>query len=144
MTPIALLIAAVLFPIALLHAAWAFGVHWPAQNEPMLVKTVVGQPGMTRMPGFALTLAVAFGIAGTGLFALWGAHLVALPLPDWVRSTGLLLLAGLFGLRGLSSYVLIRLGARRVEPFTSLDRRYYAPLCLAIGVGFGGLFWGQI
>ncbi len=70
MTIIALLIFSSLFAAALLHAAWAFGVLWPAKDEQTLINTVIGAPGMSKMPGAGLTLAVAAGIASAGVFAL--------------------------------------------------------------------------
>ncbi len=140
MTMVALLIFSSLFAAALLHVAWAFGVLWPAKDEQTLINTVIGAPGMSKMPGTGLTLAVAAGIASAGVFALWGAQLVALPLPGWMQSASLLVLAIIFGLRGFSSYLTLGPLSSRTEPFTRLDRRFYAPLCLLIGAGFIALY----
>jgi len=142
MTIIALLIFGALFAAALLHVAWAFGVLWPARDEQALINTVIGAPGMSKMPGTGLTLAVAAGIAGAGVFALWGAQLVTLPLPGWVQSTSLLVLAIIFGLRGFSTYLTIGPLSARTQPFARLDRRFYAPLCLSICAGFIVLYRG--
>ncbi len=141
MTIVALSIFITLSAVALLHAAWAFGVLWPARDEQTLINTVIGAPGMSKMPGAGLTLAVAAGIASAGVFALWGARLVALPLPDWMQPAGLLGLAIIFGLRGFSTYLALGPLGARTQPFARLDRQFYAPLCLLIGAGFAALYW---
>ncbi len=143
MTVIALLIFSALFAAALLHVAWAFGVLWPAKDEQTLINTVIGEPGMSKLPGTGLTLMVAAGIAGAGVFALWGAQLVTLPLPAWMQSASLLVLAIIFGLRGFSSYLTVGPLSARTQPFARLDRRFYAPLCLLISTGFITLFWNH-
>ena len=35
---------------AFAHFIWAFGLTWPIRDEALLVRTVVGTPGATRMP----------------------------------------------------------------------------------------------
>lgn len=83
-----------------------------------------------------LTLAVAAGMAAAGVFALWGGGVMALPLPIWMRTASLATLATIFLLRGLASYLPLGPLANSIEPFRSLDKRYYAPLILAIGGGY--------
>ncbi len=136
MTLIALSISIILFAIALLHIAWAFGIVWPAKDEQTLINTVIGAPGMSKMPGSGLTLVVAVGIASAAVFALSGAGLLTLPLPAWMQSAGLIVPAIVFGLRGISSYLTIGPLSARTQPFARLDRRLYAPLCLLLCLGF--------
>ncbi|PCJ76240.1 MAG: hypothetical protein COA53_03035 [Rhodobacteraceae bacterium] len=124
-----------LLATALLHIAWGAGVHWPAKSEQELVSTVIGTKG-SRMPGFGLTMVVAFGIAAAGILALWGANVIALPLPLWMRSVGLIVLAGIFLVRGVFGYLPIGPLSTSIEPFRTLNRRYFSPLILSIGVGF--------
>lgn len=126
----------ILLCIALLHAAWAFGTLWPAKDQQSLVNMVIGTPGLTKMPGTALTLVTAVAIAAAGLCAPWSAGLLALPLPDWMQTASAPILTLVFGLRGLSSYIAGKIWPR-TEPFASLDRRYFAPLCLLLAIGFG-------
>lgn len=137
---VGILLAGVLFFIAGVHGYWAFGGHWPAKNEAALVQTVVGQPGMERMPGTVLTLSVAIAIAGAGALALWLADLFVLPVPDWIRTAAAGCLILVFAVRGGLTYVgrCLDYGPlkERIEPFTTLDTWIYAPLCLALAVGF--------
>ncbi|MEE9319556.1 MAG: DUF3995 domain-containing protein [Granulosicoccus sp.] len=142
MTLIAAVVFAVLSGIALLHAAWAFGVHWPAHDEQSLINRVIGKRGMTEMPGIGLTLLVVIGIASGGVCALWGARLVSLPLPEWLSSLSIVVLAIIFGLRGVASYLPGPLSSS-VEPFATLDRHYYAPLCLALCCGYLFIYHGR-
>ena len=136
MTLIASGIFIILFCVAMLHAAWAFGMVWPAKDERALVDTVVGTPGLTKMPGRAVTLIAAIAIAAAGFSALWGADMIALPLPGWMQAAAAPILCLIFSSRGLGTY-LAGLKWPRTEPFASFDRRYYAPLCLFLALGFG-------
>ena len=45
-------------------------------------------------------------------------------------------IATVFLARGVAGYVPAWRRLQSAEPFTTLDRRYYAPLCLALGTGF--------
>ncbi len=136
MTLLSIAIATILSATAILHVVWALGAHWPAKDEQTLINTVIGGKNMTKMPGFWLTLSVAFGIAAAGIFALWGAQVVTLPLPEWMRLTSLIVLSAIFLLRGVSSYLPFGPFQNSVEPFRTLDTRYYAPLILMLGVGY--------
>ena len=139
MTLLSLTMAAVLLAIAAVHLAWGLGMTWPGHDRQSLIDTVIGHPEVTRMPGFGLCLAVTLALVAAAFWALWAAEL--LPLSDasvWglsVRATGLWVLVAVFLGRGIATYVPSPLAAA-VEPFRTLDRRVYAPLCIALGGGF--------
>ena len=122
-----------LLMVALAHFFWALGSTWPIKNETLLAQTVVGLPGITRMPNRFVTFVVSLLILAAGV--------VALSLADHA-SGGLLLtalgviLAAIFIGRGVLGYTP---GWRKrfpTEPFATLDRKNYSPLCLWIGAGF--------
>ncbi len=136
MTLVSILIFVVLGATAILHILWGFGMTWPARDGQGLSDMVVGTKGATIMPGLLLTLAVAVGIAAAGAIALWGGGVIALPLPTWMRTTSLAVLAAIFLLRGIATYLPFSPLANTVEPFRTLDMRYYAPLILATGLGY--------
>ena len=136
MTQISFLIFGVLSATAFVHILWGFGLTWPLRDQQTLINTVVGAKGMTQMFSLWLTLAVAAGIAAAGVFALWGGGVVTLPLPLWMRPASLAVLAAIFLLRGVASYLPFGPLYNTVEPFRTLDMRYYAPLILAIGLGY--------
>ncbi len=120
--------------IALLHLYWAFGGNWPAPDRARLPSMVVGQKGLTHMPPVAITLIVAsliflaamvplLWVFGLGPQPLWQGGLAALGLVFLLR-----------GAVGLTPWFQKFLGE---EPFATLNRRYYSPLCLLFAVGFG-------
>jgi hypothetical protein len=136
MTLVSILIFVVLGATAIIHIMWGFGMKWPARDDQGLSDMVVGTKGATFMPGLLLTLVVAGGIAAAGVFALWGGGVIALPLPTWMRTASLAVLAAIFLLRGIATYLPFGPLADTVEPFRTLDMRYYAPIILVIGMGY--------
>lgn len=133
---VALLLAALLWALAALHFYWGTGGVWPARDEKSLARSVVGAPGITRMPPPLACIAVAFLLAALGVLPLLIIGVIPAIVPRW-----LILVAG-----SCASLVFIGRGyaASRPEfrqffpedPFATLDRRYYAPLCYGIGIGF--------
>lgn len=122
-----------LFTVAFAHYLWAFGNTWPIRNEALLAQTVVGRPGVTRMPNRLVTFLVATALIAAGL--------VALSLADPVAGgPGLTLLGALLALlfigRGVLGYTPGWRARFPAEPFASLDRKNYSPLCFWIGAGF--------
>jgi hypothetical protein len=119
--------------VALAHLFWALGTSWPIKTEALLAQTVVGRAGIAQMPSRWLTLLVA-------LF-LFAAAVVAMGLADHddggiVRTILGAILAIVFFARGVLGYPAGGRARFPVEPFATLDRRNYSPLCLWIGAGF--------
>lgn len=132
-----MLIAALVFipllAIAMAHFVWSLGGTWPIRNPELLARTVVGRSGITTMPPRILSFGVAALTLAAGVLAL----ALADPTGGGPLLDGLGLLAGLLFLaRGAAGYT----AAWRVrfpeEPFATLDRKTYAPLCLLLGAGF--------
>jgi hypothetical protein len=122
-----------LLMVAFAHFLWSLGRTWPIRNETLLAQTVVGSPGITRMPNRLLTFVVSLLILGAGI--------VALALADhasggwWLTALGALL-AVVFLARGALGYTAGWRARFPTEPFATLDRRNYSPLCFWIGAGF--------
>jgi hypothetical protein len=130
---LAALIFVPLLAVAISHLVWASGGTWPIRSEELLARTVVGRPGITQMPPRSLSLLVAILVLAAGTTALALADPVAGgPLLTLVGG----LLAALFLLRGVAGYTMRWRQAFPEEPFASLDRKTYSPLCLFIGAGF--------
>lgn len=129
----------VLTIVALLHAYWAFGGRWPGHDEPSLARTVVGSKGITEMPARGPTLAVAVVIFLAGVVALARVDLVSVLLPPMLQSVAVTALAVVFLGRGIASFTPWFRASQSEEPFATLDRRLYGPLCLALGTGFAVL-----
>ncbi len=136
MSIIAIIIFITLTIITLLHLMWANGIYWPAKDEYSLVKMVIGEPNMRQMPSKKLTYFIALAIFLGGIIALWGANIIAIPLPLWIREFALFILAFIFGTRGLAPFLIAKQMGERTQPFKSLDRSLYAPLCLLTAIGF--------
>ncbi|MEZ5912720.1 MAG: DUF3995 domain-containing protein [Paracoccaceae bacterium] len=111
-----------------LHVAWGIGLWLPIRDEAALARAVVGAPGRNRMPG-----AVACSLVAVALFAaasvLWWSDSTR-------RDLALAGAAAVFLVRGLAAWLPAWRRLLPVEPFATLDRRAYGPLCLAIGAGF--------
>lgn len=132
----------VLSLIATVHVYWGFGGLWPAQSVEELIHTVIGDPRFERMPPIWMTLIVAGAIFAAGWIALERANIVRI-LPRWMATLGCWVLIAVFGLRGLSSFLvawnILDASPPFTEPFATLDVWIYGPLCLLIAMGFFGL-----
>lgn len=131
MTALALFLTLMLSAVAALHLAWALRIWWPVTDEAQLARTVVGSRNIARMPA---PLACAGVVAALSAAAVW------LWLPrHWLVSLGLAAMTGVFVLRGLVTYTPLADRFFVEEPFRSLNRHYYSPLCLLIGAGLAVL-----
>jgi hypothetical protein len=122
-----------LLTVGFAHLLWALGTTWPIHSETLLAQTVIGRPGVTRMPNRLLTLLVAV--------ALFAMALVAMGLADKMdggltRTVLGVALAIIFLGRGILGYTSFWRERFPTEPFATLDRKNYSPLCLWIGAGF--------
>ena len=119
--------------LALAHLFWALGTNWPIRSEELLAQAVIGRAGITRMPSRWLTLGMAL--------LLFAAAVVAMGLAGHddgglVRTILGALLAVAFVARGVLGYTAGWRARYPAEPFATLDRKNYSPLCLWIGAGF--------
>ena len=135
---LALILCLVLMIIAAIHFYWGMGGVWPAADEPGLERMVVGTQ-TNRMPGRTITLLVAVCLIGAALVPLVFAGVIGLPLPQILLTLAMVALTGVFLGRGLLTYSPLAAKMHGVEPFSRLDRAYYAPLCIALGSGFAVL-----
>jgi Protein of unknown function (DUF3995) len=121
--------ATVLTGLAALHVVWATGSPWPASDRDALADAAAGQ-GSGSVPSPTACLAVA------GLLATAATLVSGRPrrLP-WVSRTGTAAVTLAFAVRGVAGLAgrtdLLSPGATS-ERFRRMDRRFYAPLCLAI------------
>lgn len=126
MTALALIFAVVILALSLLHLLWAIGFWFPIRDETALARAVVGTPNVRRMPG-----AIPCAVVAVALM-----FVASLPFTPAFPGQ-ILFLAGaavVFGARGGLAYSRIWRDRLTEQPFADLDRRYYGPLCLAIGL----------
>lgn len=117
-----------------LHAVWAVS-PWPLHSRAEFADLVVGV-AESEAPTPAMCAAVA-GALGAAAYSV-GARAGVLPAagPRWVRTVGAGTAAAVLLARGLAGPLLLESrGIGRTERFRALDRRYYSPLCVALGAG---------
>jgi Protein of unknown function (DUF3995) len=141
---ISMFVLVTLLAISALHLAWAFGSTFPCKDRDALVRTVVGRGGggSAMPPGISSALVAA----ATFLAALWpqmmqGRILTFVPVS--VISLGAVVLVIVFlgrGTIGLTPWFRRLLPA---EPFRTLNRKYYSPLCIALGLCYLVLLIGR-
>jgi hypothetical protein len=121
--------AATLLGIAAVHALWALGSSWPAEDRDELAEVMAGRAGGS-VPSPAACLVVATLLASAS--ALVGGRPRCLPC---LRRTGTICVSVVLGVRGACGMAgrtdLVSPGSTSPR-FRRLDRRYYSPLCLAL------------
>jgi len=136
MMALALGLFVILTLVSALHFYWALGGLWPGRDRQSLAETVIGDGARRDMPPAWLTLAVAVLIFAAGLLPVLSLAGLPFGLPDWIAQAGLWALAIVFVGRGAVTYILPAQAAAMTEPFVTLNRRYFSPLCLLLGAGY--------
>ena len=127
----ALLLTGVLGALALLHLAWAVGFWWPIRDEAALARATVGTRDVTKMPGPLPCALVAVALG----FVASLPHTPGFPGQRlWMAAAALI-----FAARGLAAYAPVWRRMVPQQPFATLDRQIYGPLCLALGAGMAAL-----
>ncbi len=135
MTVLAFLLSGVLMAIAALHLSWAIGFWVPIRDEEGLAKAVVGTKAVNRMPGAVPCALVTLALA----FAAVLPHQPGFPAREFLMPA----IAAVFVGRGAAAYVPAWRRLVPEEPFSTLDRTIYGPLCLIIGIGYLILALGE-
>ncbi len=118
---------AVLSVVAAIHTLWGFGFWFPLRDEDRLVRAVVGAKDATRMPG-----PIPCGLVAGALVAV----IISLTAPPSMPRDILLGLSALVLIvRGLLAWMPLWRRMAPREPFATLDRYAYGPLCLLLGLG---------
>jgi hypothetical protein len=120
-------LATVLIAIAGVHILWGVGYWFPIRDEAALARAVVGTHGITRMPGAVPCALVAVALLFLASVLFWPT--------GGLRQGMLWAAAAVFGLRGAVAYAPFWRRIVPEQPFARLDRQFYAPLCLLIGIG---------
>jgi hypothetical protein len=119
--------AGALGALAVLHLWWATGSAWPLADQATLADTVAGR---ATLPSPAACLGVAAALS-TASALVAGRPRPGSPLQRGgaMGVVAVLSVRGALGLAGRTDLVAPGSSSPR---FRRLDRRYYAPLCLAI------------
>jgi len=130
-------LALILAAGALLYLLWAAGVTFPFANEQALARSLIGRRGITRLPSRRSFVFVALLLIVAALFAfLLGGFSAQMPqLKPFLAPVGLLLALIFLG-RGIAGVLPAFERAAPEQPYLSLNRRIYSPLCTMVGAGF--------
>lgn len=139
MTALALFLSFVLLLITSLHVYWGIGGIWPGKDQASCARAVVGFRGVDEMPSAGASFAVAACLALATLWPLALEGVFASPFPREGLATTALLIGLVFIGRGVAGFTPWWRRLAPEQPFARLDRLYYSPLCLLIGLGFAVL-----
>ncbi|QPC88549.1 DUF3995 domain-containing protein [Mesorhizobium sp. NBSH29] len=141
---LALSLSAILLILTTLHVYWGIGGVWPGTDTRSCAHAVVGFRGVNAMPDAFASFSVA---ACLGLATLWPLAMIGIVASPFSR-TGLAAAAVLIALvflgRGVAGFMPFWRRLAPVQPFATLDRKYYAPLCLVMGLGFAILALSEL
>jgi len=128
MTVLAFIASSVLIVIAAVHLLWALGYWWPIKDETELARTVFGAKNIDKMPG---AIACSLVVVALLFAAAW----------PWfpntaLKTAGLFVIALVFQIRAVAAYSPMMKRATPEQPFRKLDEKYFAPLCIGLGIIF--------
>lgn len=121
--------------ISLLHIYWVFGGAWGLSGAmPEKFKADFFNPKLKWVMKFA-TLAVALGLLLFAYITYSNTPGFVSMLPtNWVRY-GMMAIAGIFFVRAIGDFNMVGFFKKQDgSEFAEMDSRFYAPLCLVIGV----------
>lgn len=130
-------LAILLASVGVLYLVWSAGMTFPFSNEQSLARSLIGRRGITRVPSRAafLYISVLFFAAAAAAF-LMGGYSEAVPQSKPFLAPVGLLLALVFLGRGVAGVLPAFERAAPEQPYLSLNRRLYSPLCVLAGLGF--------
>jgi hypothetical protein len=116
--------------IGLLHVAWGNGSAWPMANRADLSDAVLGSPGLTSRSSAGACYVMGGALGAAAALVAGGPERLERPRRVAVAGIAAVLAGrGVLGLAGRTDLVSpVSTGAR----YRRLDRRVYAPLCLAL------------
>jgi len=123
--------AAAFAGISAIHVLWATGATWPVRDSAAFADTLAGQDA-DAAPGPLACLGAAAGFATAA--AVLAGFPRRRPRARRAAATGVvavLTVRGAFGLAGRTDLLVPGSTSSR---FRSLDRRFYAPLCVTMAV----------
>lgn len=132
----AITLSCVLILIGLVHLVWAAGSTWPYKDEAHLAKAVVGSRDVEKMPPKYASAFVALCLFGAAAVPLLIRGINPFGIPKIIVFFGGVLLAGIFGLRGVLGVLPAFERMAPEQPFLSLNRKFYSPLSVLIGMSF--------
>ncbi len=136
MTLLAIVIAVVLFVLAVLHAYWGFGGGWPGYDPVDLSHRVAGfaNPRSAQSPVASFVVSAALFYSTIVSLVLGG--VIPSPFPFFILGPSAFFITVGFTARGIAGFTPAWRRLTAHQPFTWWDAYFYSPLCLLVGIGF--------
>ena len=136
MTVLGMVVAGVLFLLGILHAYWGFGGLWPGSDPHDLARRVAGFADRKSVQSPFACFVVAAALFYSGVIALVLGGVIPSPIPFFLLGPSAFFITVAFVGRGIAGFTPAWRRRTPLQPFARLDRLFYSPLCLLIGVGF--------
>ena len=136
---VGILLCVLLCVLGTIHLMWGLGLTWPCRDEASLARTVVGRRGVEVMPPKWASWFVALCLFAAAYLAVGLRNLAPIHIPQPIAFLSGFVVAAVFGIRGFAGIMPAFERMAPEQPFLSLNRRFYSPLCLLIGIGFAAL-----
>ncbi len=131
-TALALINALIFTLLGGLHFYWMLGGKWGLDQ---VLPTRLGGGERRLNPGPVACIVVALGLLGFALYNVGLGLGFSLGLPFGAEKWGIWVLAGIFLLRAVGDFRYVGFFKKiKDTPFGKMDTRWYAPLCLYLGV----------
>jgi hypothetical protein len=128
------LLTALLTGTAALHAWWGLGGSFPAADRDSLALLAIGQ---RQVPPPLACFAVALAVAGMAMLpAINLGWIGPPPLLRRLAAFGCWAAAAIFAVRGIAGYTVTFDRIFPLEPFHTMNRLAYSPLCLLLALLF--------
>ncbi|HFC00954.1 MAG TPA: DUF3995 domain-containing protein [Phaeodactylibacter sp.] len=124
-------LCAVFLTLSILHFYWAFGGKWGfAEALPTNEK---GERILNPKP--IESTVVGFGLLLFAIFYFTKGGWVTIELPEWVWKYVGWMISGIFIFRSIGDFKYVGFFKKiKNTPFGKMDTKYYAPLCLVVGL----------
>lgn len=134
---VATVLAMSLAAAGLLYWLWAAGLTFPFPNEQALARSIIGRRGITRVPSRRtfLYLGTLLFVSAAAAYLMGNFSEVVPRAKPFLVPVGLFLSAVFLG-RGIAGVLPAFERAAPEQPYLSLNRRIYSPLCGLAGIGF--------
>lgn len=134
---VATILAFALGAAGLLYYLWAAGLTFPFPNEQALARSIIGRRGITQVPSRLTFIYLGTLLLISALFAwLMGGFSQQVPHSKPFLAPAGLILSLIFLGRGIAGVLPAFERAAPEQPYLSLNRRIYSPLCALAGLSF--------
>jgi glucan phosphoethanolaminetransferase (alkaline phosphatase superfamily) len=130
-TILSIILLAIFTSLGFIHFYWLFGGKWGLEK---VIPTKENQTSTLSIPKFA-TLIVGLVLVLFGLIYLVKSGLINIQVSNWVTIYGYWLIPSIFVLRAIGDFKYVGFFKKiKNTEFAKADSKWFAPLCLTIGI----------